>query len=529
MPCETIEEFKDIEAYRKSLNPDLLRAKTKPLKFVLFEAFKFGDGTKGPLMALGVVPAPVVADLKKLAKVKAVGTCAFVDNVVQVTLKSGRLSQAEMEKALVTAKIKRACTVVTGEDASDEAEGEEDEHDPASSSLPPDAVKAGEAFQAAQNALEDFIAKRVAALNWHNAEIKTQQDAVKKISALAETVRGLQAKIADAQAATRDLRESLREAQRDESVAKYQKRKITELENGMAKQAKLIESLQDKIKQATAQSKELTDTFANKHGSSRHGAQTDLGLQARRAATGGTTPDQDDNVHGTSQQRGTVGDDGSVTSLESLKWQKVTIEVQKDANGDVSKITNKADVIKHLLAEGNRVATDTASKFHSHELEMEAVNRALAMVKRDCIWTEIKDGDEWKPLDTVTVYVGPPAKSAGWGFSMQRQGDAKKTVAEANDILEKYRAGRISQQQMFDELDVAMMSVAGLDAKGKPLGSVPMVKSVRVTLKRVAKGWTSITHFPDPTATPPGWTLTGSFVRKDARSPQVAAPRGAAP
>jgi hypothetical protein len=56
-----------------------------------------------------------------------------------------------------------------------------------------------------------------------------------------------------------------------------------------------------------------------------------------------------------------------------------------------------------------------------------------------------------------------------------------------------------------------------------------MVKSCRVTLGRTSSGWTSITHFPDGTATPAGWSLTGSVVRVNAKAKQEYAPRGATP
>lgn len=523
MACDTLEEFRTLATYRKSFNPDLQIAKSRPMKFIVLEGFKFERDQKNLLLVLGTVASGLLDELKGHAsKVKAEGMCSFVDNVVQVTLKSGQLSDSELKKGLEWATVKREGKV---SDAKPGRSDDDDEERP----LPPRVASASAGFLKARADLEEFMKARVAALQWHENEIKTQQDAEKKITEIESVIAAIELKIAAAQTRATELTAEVKELRRDEKTAKYSKGAIVKLEKAVTDQGVLVDALSKKIE---TQRKTLPalGLLAQKHGSSRHGAQTDMGLQARRAATGGVSPDQSDNVHGVSEKR--VDDpDGAKTPVAELKWRKTSIRYVKEGNGK-RKVVNATEVLKAILTdikEMDSVATSTASKFLSHELEKEAVDRAIAMVQKNCVWTEIEDGDKWLPLNSVTVYVGPPRTSAGWGFAVQRKADAPKVaLEEANAAIEKFRAGTIDEAEMLKQLDVTLVAVEE-EVGGKKSSSVPLVKSARVTLGRTSSGWTSITHFPDPTATPSGWTLKGRFVRANPKATKTTAPGGSLP
>lgn len=530
MACDSLDEFRDLAKYRKSFNGDLQIARSKAVKLVVLEAFKFEKDQKGLALVLGAVPTELMNQLKGNAtKIKAAGALEFVDNVVKVTLKSGSLADGDVKKALDLAQVKREFKLVAA-GAEREADETEDEALPADGAdLPPRLKGAGDTFHAAQKELEDFFRERSAAMKWHEGEIKTQQDAVKKIAEIRSAIDGLNTRIAAASLQAKNLRKDLKDLAKDAQVARYSKAQLTKLQKAIDAQDALEPKLRHQIELQERKLPEL-ELLERKHGASRHGAQTDMALQARRAATGGVTPDQKDNIHGVSEARVSSPEDGE-EALTELKWRSTKVKI-KGAPGQPPQLVNSTEVVKALLVELDKldgVNTDTSSKFHSHELEREAVQRATALVEKECKWTEVQEGADWKPLDSVTVYVGPPASSAGWGFSGTRRHDPKMAVMEANKVIEKFRKGSITQEQLLDQLDVAMTTVQEVGRNGKTTSSVPMVKSARVTLGRTGKGWTSITHFPDSTATPPGWTLTGKTVRKDAKSQAQKVPPSSAP
>jgi hypothetical protein len=550
MPCESLEEFKTLATYRKSFNGDLHMAKSRPVKFAVFDGFKFEKDQKQLLLVVGTIPNELRDALKKnAASLKATGLCSFAGGVVEVTLKSGKLTPTELERGLKHAGITKECKVADGSGGGAEESVDNDEADDEQPGrpLPPGLAKASATFQAANAQLEAFMKERVSALTWHDDQIKTQQDAERMVTQVNAAIQGFEDKIVDARTKSKNLANELKELAKDKEVAKYQKTQLTKLAKAVADQGVLIAALEQKIAAQRRLLPEL-ELKANKHGSTRHGAQTDLSLQARRAATGGISPDQRDNVHGVSTPRvddpdvaepvqstkqvwkKTANADGSPidgTALKrELRWRNARITVvTKDGEGAELDVPELHKAIITQVKDMDAVATSTASKFHSHELEREAVQRAIAKVSRECVWTEILDGETWKPLNSVTVYLGAPAKSVGWGMAMQRQTDPKMALDKANVVIERFRQGKISQEAMLKELDVAMATVEE-EVKGRKSVSVPMVKSARVTLGRTSAGWTSITHFPDPAATPPDWSLTGSFVRVNAKGPKVTAPRG---
>jgi len=526
MACDTFDDFTDLAKYRQSFMGDLQIAKSKAIKLVMLEAFEF-KSEKGFAMVLGAVPTAMMDQLKKKAgKVKASGALALVDGVLKVTVKSGKLVDSDMKKALELARVKREFTIAAvGEER--EADETEDEDLPSGEPvLPPKLKGAGEAFITAQNQLVEFFKVRYEAMQWHEGQIKTQQDATNKIAEIEKGVADLRLSIAAAEKKKADLGKELKQLTKDE-VTKFAKGGLVRLQKAITDQEKLVTKLTNDIAKLERGLPDLK-VLAAKHGSSRHGAQTDVSLQARRAATGGITPDQRDNVHGVSESR--VDDQGN--ALVEVTWNS-SVKIKLNKKKGAQDVLNGADIHKALITEVSKldkVDTNTASKFHSHELEREAVERATAKVTKECIWSEILEGTEWKPLDTVTVYVGPPRKGPGWGFSYVRPAEIAKTAVDAANVaIERYRKGG-TQEQLLKDLNVVMTTVKESDKQGKQIDSqVPMVKTCRVTLKRVGKGWTSITHFPDPTATPAGWSLSGQAVRLNAKGPKLTVPGGATP
>jgi hypothetical protein len=518
MPCDTLEEFKTLATYRKSFNPDLQTAKSRPVKLLVYEGFKFEKDQKNLLLVVGAIGAELAKQLKENAgKLKAEGTVAFVDDVVKVALKSGNFTDAELKKALEWAAVKRAGKV------GDEPAADEDAAPPP---LPPRTAAVSKAFLEAKAELETFMKERVAALVWHENEIQTQQQAEAKIVEVQAAITAFEQKITAANVKAKQLGNELKELKKDEKVAKYQKGQITKLEKQIEEQSTLVDALQKKIETQKRGLPQL-QLLAQKHGSSRHGAQTDLGLQARRAATGGISPDQSDNVHGVSEKR--VDDpEGAATSATEVRWRKTRIRYVEEADGK-RKVVNATDVLKALLTDikdMDAVSTSTASKFLSHELEKEAVDRALALVKDHCPWKEIEENGQWQPLNSVTVYLDTPRRAAGWGYALQRAPDTgKKALNAANLTLERFRNGTIDQAEMLKQLDVSFASATERLEDGSTSTSVPLVKSARVTVGRTSGGaWTSITHFPDPAATPPGWSIRGKFVRASAKDPRQTVP-----
>lgn len=255
--------------------------------------------------------------------------------------------------------------------------------------------------------------------------------------------------------------------------------------------------------------------LSGRHGTGRHGAQTGIEHQARRVATGGITADQEGNEFGTS--RPMEKEDGN--PIESVKWRKVTIEYKEDAKGNriLGSKTVKS-VLREVLREvDTRVSAASASSmFHSPELEKEAVERAIDIVKTQCLWDQVKSGENWEPIDRVAVTISAPRiqKSVGWGLSLKAHQDRPKhTVGQANKVIERFRKGEIS----VDELLEGLNSELERDAQG----GAKMVRSAKVIVSRLSGGWTSTTHYP--CSDPPGWDLEKKTVRKTGQ-PELVAP-----
>jgi hypothetical protein len=371
------------------------------------------------------------------------------------------------------------------------------------------------AFAATLKLMQDFMRLTAEATAWHDREIKTQQDAEKKLPDAQAKVDAFNGKLAELETRIQGHEAEIQKQQRAiDGATAYTQGAKRKAEIELAKQQDAIAKLRAQIAKIRSgeafQNLEKLTREANKHGSARHGAQTGVELQARRAATGGITPDQADNPHGVSGSRV----DGAGAARATVKWNKATFHYETQPDGK-RKIVNLQEVLKQLAEETSIAKTSKSSMFISHVLEKEAVERALAIVKAQCPWTEYLDGSTWKPLDTVTVVLGKPRKLAGWGYAVGRDIDAKKTLVDANQVIERFRDGKIDVDQMLEGLDVSFATAAD--------GSVPLVKEARVTLQRMGNAWSSLTHFPSAGETV-GWSLTGRTVRKSAKDAPVVAP-----
>lgn len=374
------------------------------------------------------------------------------------------------------------------------------------------------AFAQALQAMQAMVKARAEATRWHEAEIKTQQDAEKllpqaqaSVNLLTARADAVQQRIAQCEQAIAQLETDIANASKyTPGVRKKAQADILKHRGDIKKMQGAVATI--RADPSFAKLQEL-ETLAHKHGSSRHGAQTGMEMQARRAATGGISPDQADNPHGVSMSR---KDEHDADRL-SISWGAVKLTWEELPDGK-RKVIDRDKVLKSavLQAETRLAKTRQSSLFHSPELEKQAVDRAMAIVKGQCPWTEIQTAPGvWGPLDTVTVVLGPPKGAVGWGWAVERKVDAKKVLTSANSSLEKFRDGRIDQDALLAELDVVLSTADD--------GSVPMVKQARVTLKRAGTAWTSLTHFPSA-GDAPGWSLEGKTVRATPTGAGVVAP-----
>ena len=163
-------------------------------------------------------------------------------------------------------------------------------------------------YQAALRTVGDLTALIVKATAWHDAEIKTQQDAERKIPAAQALVAEVEQKIALVRADIAKCNTKIDELDtKVKAATQFTQGAKKKAEKDIAAERQRIARLEaqiEKLQKDPAYGKLQTLVRqANKHGSARHGAQTGLEGQALRAATGGRTPDQADNPHGVSRPR----------------------------------------------------------------------------------------------------------------------------------------------------------------------------------------------------------------------------------
>lgn len=242
------------------------------------------------------------------------------------------------------------------------------------------------------------------------------------------------------------------------------------------------------------------------HGSARHGAQTGIERQARRSATGGAAPD------GRGGNAATQGVRGTGATVRTTSWKKVSIEWE-EVDGK-RKVKSKAVVQKAILGElanwTNIPADGSTSVFANPVLEKLAVDTAIAKLSAKG-WTQIRTNAGWQDLTKVALFLGPPSKYGkpwkGWGYSLTRKEVGVLALDKANEVLDEFEKGDITEKKMLEKLGVQYLMDGDV---------VAMVPYVRVVLTRPdgnAK-WQSLTHFPDKDEHAERWDIEGRQVRK---------------
>ncbi|QDY70686.1 hypothetical protein [Qingshengfaniella alkalisoli] len=271
-----------------------------------------------------------------------------------------------------------------------------------------------------------------------------------------------------------------------------------------------IQEMDDAIKWQEDQVKR-TESGENTHGTGRHGAQTGVDRQARRAATGGDAPDSAGNEFGTTRSIKTW-------SGEQIEWE------QDDVTGK-RKIKSRTPVTKTVAAEVVRhFNSDKGSSFNTPVLEKAAVDKAIGIMNAKD-WTEIHSNSSgWHDLLSVALVVEAPQEldidgksyTKSWGYSVSRKEAATMALADAEKVIVKFEKGEINETQMLDQLGVAKL----LD--GKALKKIPYAT---VVLERATVGapWKSKTHYPNDTKTAESLDIAGRRVRNASGHETVAA------
>ncbi len=467
MPCDTLAEFQDLAAYRKSFNGDLMMAKSRPQKFYFFETFPF-ETTKGPLLVLGKIDKKLLDELKKLGKtMRAKGECSFKDNVVALTVTDGKLDESLLKKALALANVRREGTVGDGDASVAESKGNGE-------------VLGGapEKFTAARANLQKIFDK-AKDLAWKDADFKRGNEAEDKINQveryLAEVGNALSASEAGSKALATQLN-----AQAKDKRAKFFKAEFEASTKLLARHQALVKETEKEV--ADLKRRLVT-----------------LKLLAKELTASSRVFEL--KLHGF-----------------GLKYS---------VHGDKTRtLHNERDLMKALKAAVLKAAPKpTPNKFLNADLELEAIYRAVGVAQKECPWTEVQANGLWRPLDGLVVFVGKPDVAKGWCFV-----DGGDTGPEAMKAIEAaladFREGTTNTAKAIDAVEEALKAVVE-HAKGAD--RAPMITSARVTLARQGGRWVSVSHTPDKTAAPPGWNLKGKPVRLKADAAMVIAPacRGA--
>lgn len=256
---------------------------------------------------------------------------------------------------------------------------------------------------------------------------------------------------------------------------------------------------------------ERTESGENTHGTGRHGAQTGVDRQARRAATGGDAPDSDGNEFGTTQ---------------SIKtWNGAQIEWEQDATTGKRKVKSRTPVEKSVADEVIRsFESDKGSSFNTPVLEKAAVDKAIGiMAAKD--WTKIHSNSRgWHDLLSVALVVEAPqgldldgtSYTKSWGYSVSRKEAATMALEAANAVIVEFEKGDINETEMLAQLGIAKL----LD--GKALKKIPFA-TVVLERANIGAAWKSKTHYPNDTKTAESLDIAGRKVRNASGNETVAA------
>ncbi len=219
------------------------------------------------------------------------------------------------------------------------------------------------------------------------------------------------------------------------------------------------------------------------HGTARHGAQTGLDRQARRAATqDGVTPEQTDNPTGVSQ---------------TIEWNKVKITYTEEDGKRV--VADREKVAQTLATEisNTQFSGGVGSSWANPVLEKEAVDKALAVGRKLAGYTHYTTGNTSSTgmvatnFTNLTVVLDEPTSGPGWGYAVTRKGTAVDPVV-ATAVLKKFEKGDMTLNKLFSDLNVELIE--------KPnKGGVLMVPRCKVILTRATEtdDWKLKTHYPD--------------------------------
>lgn len=236
------------------------------------------------------------------------------------------------------------------------------------------------------------------------------------------------------------------------------------------------------------------------HGTGRHGAQTGVEKQARRVASD-VTPDQAHNPSGTAQY--------------TARW-KTTIKYEEKGGKRVVK--KKAEVVRTVIDElNNTFGASKSSIFLNPVLEKEAVDKAMKIANEQCLWTQWKDGSDWKNITDLTIVVPSPKTALGYGYCVEKRAAFVKTSAnQAASHVKNFEAGKMTIDELLEKLNVQIAP----DSTG--VGAA-MLRHARVVLTRSAVDapWKNKTQIPTDDA--PAWEtdkqkrtpLNGKRVKSD--------------
>lgn len=470
---------------------------------------------KGTTLPNSVTPEEAIEDLSK--EVVAVEQRERLEESERVSKAEKELSRKDLSTEERQAREK---TVSRANKKVDQALAEE-EPDLGPALVP---VTKLPAYREAATLLETLMGQIGEAMKWQDDLVKEKLEAEKELPTMRQKERQLQANIRNLQfrlnqidyairniqgaiqyktnllgrcnpRTARDVQNEIRLCQRDLGFAM----------NDLATQQGFLDTA---VREVQGLQIAIADAFAvrNRHGSGRHGAQTGLEQQARRAGTGGTTADQDGNEMGLSRDH---YDEDTGNPVQKITWNKVDVKWTEGENGQRVVTTQAKELV--LAAESRFQSTDKSSWFLSPALEKEAVDRAVKAAKDQVDFDEVWDNG-WRPLDSIAIVVGKPAKAKGYGHGVRLAGGTTP-LATANQLLDQFRRGKLTPDELLKALHTELRS----EGVGKGATLLP---HVRVVLKRGGSGWKPLTWFP--TDEPVGCMEAGAWARKQGLPPRGA-------
>ncbi len=328
-------------------------------------------------------------------------------------------------------------------------------------------------------------------------KIKKQLDAKKKRVEAARKAAGQQRKSYDIMSSALKRRKSTEAkelmAQLDESEEKMSALEEMLDSPSLAQASDALRDTVKKMAEATAWREQQLkkEEGGSGHATGRHGAQTGLERQARRAATTemdtsgkkpkakkgtGITPDQKKNAGGTAQ---------------TVTWNKVKFTYTEEDGKRV--IKDRVATAKQIVGVPNRTGgSDTGSMWATPVLEKESFDTANSAAQKLKKFTHYKKKKGWGDFTKLVIKMPKPTSSPGWGYAVTKKDTAGLDPADAEKILKLFEHGKISLDRLFKEMNVKLLTEEG-DTGAK------MVEHATVVFKRANGGddWKMVTQYPD--------------------------------